>query len=115
MKKHSMLLGAMALILSNVYGLVISTFFRPITPAILASSIFTIMLLLYVELNKRRLLIDARRRETHTLFVMLILTEMYFTFMAITTLIYLNQYQQHGSSSLDMNSFIVGLHSLPIS
>lgn len=43
-----MMIGAACLILCNTYGIFISTFFQPITPAILATSLLVILLLGYI-------------------------------------------------------------------
>lgn len=43
-----MLIGAACLALSNSYGIFVSTYFQPVTPIILASSILVILLLGYI-------------------------------------------------------------------
>ncbi len=62
MKKHSMLYGGLLIILANVYGLCITFIFRPIAPAMLVSSFIVILAIIYIELNKRRVLLDCCKR-----------------------------------------------------
>lgn len=57
MKKHSMLAGAVCIVLANLYGLVIATAITSATPAIITSAILTIILVCYIEVSKRRILI----------------------------------------------------------
>jgi CHASE2 domain-containing sensor protein len=58
MKKYSMLAGAIGIMAVNLYGIIISTMFSPVTPAMLTTSILVILIVTYIELNKRRVLVN---------------------------------------------------------
>lgn len=71
MKKYSMLYGGLLIILVNIYGLCITFIFRPIAPAVLASSLIVILAILYIELNKRRVLLDCCKRQSYAMVVLI--------------------------------------------
>ena len=52
-----MLVGAICIVLANLYGIIITAIFSPVSPAIITTAILTILLLSYIETNKRRVLI----------------------------------------------------------
>ena len=115
MKQYSMLAGALLIMLTNVYGIVIATVIAPLTPAILAISSFVILVLLYIEICKKRILLDSFVRQSFVLFALIILCEIYFTVMTFTVLVYLNQYQEKdGNMSLHLDGFIAGLGVKPV-
>jgi len=62
MKKYSMLAGAICIALANLYGIIITAIISPASPAIIATAILTIVLLCYIEINKRRVLIENYRK-----------------------------------------------------
>jgi hypothetical protein len=115
MRKYSMLIGGLLLITSSIYGIFVSTFFHPLAPAVLASSLIVVLLVTYIELNKRRVLVDGRTRESFTLFIMAICCQIYFAIMAFTLLVYLNEKQKGDANPrLRLTGFIVGSDNLSI-
>lgn len=62
MKKNSMFLGACCLTMVNLYGLIISVVIDPITPSILTTSIIIMATMAYIELNKRRVLVEGYQK-----------------------------------------------------
>ena len=57
MRKYTMFGGAALLTIVNFYGLLASLIVQPVTPAVIVSSLVVIILTLYVELNKKRVLL----------------------------------------------------------
>lgn len=57
-----MLAGAICIVLANLYGIIITAIISPASPAIITTAILTILLLSYIEINKRRVLIENFRR-----------------------------------------------------
>ncbi len=115
MKKHSMLVAGTLIIAISIFGIVISTLIQPITPAMLTTSIFTLLLIVYIEICKRRILVESYVRESYLLFFLLIVTELYFTIIAFTTLVYLNQFKSGSANqSLHLKPLIVGLTTLSL-
>jgi len=115
MRTNSMLVGAIILWTANAYGIFISTFFQPVSVVLLLVSLFVILSLSYIELNKRRVLVDSCRRESFMLFIIIIIFQVYFTITSFTVLIYLNSVEQHQDNpNLRLDPLIAGLKTLPI-
>jgi len=57
MKKYTMLCGACALVSVNVYGFAIAFIYQPSPIAVLVISAFAASLIIYIELNKKRVLV----------------------------------------------------------
>ena len=57
MKKHSMLAGAVCIVLASLYGIGVAAAFSPVAPAIIVTSVLNIVLVCYIEANKRRVLV----------------------------------------------------------
>lgn len=62
MKKYTMLCAGCVMIAINVYGLVICFVFQPIAVAVVVVSALTAGLISYIELNKRRVLVERKER-----------------------------------------------------
>lgn len=61
MRKNSMLIGAILLWIVNIYGIFISTLFQPVSVVLLVFAILVILTSIYIELNKRRVLVEGYR------------------------------------------------------
>jgi hypothetical protein len=62
MKKYSMLAGAFCIALANLYGIIVTALISPASPVIITTAILTILLLCYIEVNKKRVLIENYRK-----------------------------------------------------
>lgn len=56
-----MLIGAILLWIVNIYGIFISTLFQPVSVVLLVFAILVILTSIYIELNKRRVLVEGYR------------------------------------------------------
>ena len=84
MRKYTMFVAAVLLSTVNIYGLLASLIVQPVTPAVIVSSLLVITLILYVELNKKRVLLRTCVKESFFMFASIILGQLYFTIMAFT-------------------------------
>jgi hypothetical protein len=62
MKKYTMLGVGCLMVSINIYGLAICFVFQPIAIAVLVVSVLTAGLISYIELNKRRVLVERKER-----------------------------------------------------
>ena len=115
MHMHRMAFGAISLGIINTYGFLLSTLILPVSSALLVTSLLVIALVTYIELNKRRVLLTTCVKESYLMFGSLILSQVYYTIMAFSELIYLNTVEQHiQDRELRFDPFTAGLTSLPI-
>ena len=115
MRKYTMLVGAILLIAINTYGLLISMIVQPVTPAILITSLLVIILSSYIEMNKKRVLLRTRVKESFLMFGLLILFQVYFVILSFTELIYLDSVEHHTANpDVNLKHFTAGLNTLPI-
>ncbi len=57
-----MLAGAFCIALANLYGIIVTALISPASPVIITTAILTILLLCYIEVNKKRVLIENYRK-----------------------------------------------------
>ena len=112
---YSMSFGAISLGFINIYGFLLSTIIQPVSSALLITSLLVIVLVSYIELNKRRVLLTTCVKESFLMFGLVILFQLYYIIIALTELIFLNTVEHHVQiRELRLDPFTAGLTSLPI-
>jgi len=107
MRKYSMLTAGSAIILVNIYGILLAAYYKPLTLIMLVVSLLIIVLILFIEIRKKDILLESYLRESYFLFGSCVVMQVYFAITAFALLVYLNQANVLGMNSDSKLSNIV--------